>query len=254
MNNLVSFETIKGKKVFQIFTEPDPSEKKIVIMSHGFRGSSIGPARAFVDFENLLIKNGFSTLRFDQPCGGNSEGVYIDSSFNEWIDTTTYFAKKYLDLSYRVALLGQSMGATTTMIVASKSELRDRIPCIVLWVPDPKSTFTSEGSEIGEEGGQKYKETFWQEARDADFFQCVKDYQGGIHLVYGENDKYISEELRHQVIEEMKRKNQLFMVLPGQDHSPWDFDIAQNVYREELAFLKKHIGDRNQEIANRNSK
>lgn len=242
MNSNVSFETIKGKKIFQILTEPEASEKKIVIMSHGFRGSSIGPARTFVDFENLLIKNGFSTLRFDQPCGGNSEGDYIDSSFNEWIDTTTYFAKKYLDLGYKVALLGQSMGATATMIVASKSELKDKITCILLWVPDPKSTFTTEGSEISEEGGQKYRETFWQEARDANFFKCINEYQGGIHLVYGENDKYISQELRNQVIESMKNKNQPSMVLPGQDHSPWDFDIAQNVYQEELAFLQKHIG------------
>lgn len=242
MNSEVSFETIKSKKVFQIFTEPDSSQKKIVIMSHGFRGSSIGPARTFVDFERLLGQNGFSTLRFDQPCGGNSEGDYVNSSFNEWTETTTYFAKKYLELGYKVALLGQSMGATTTMIVAAKSELKDKIPCILLWVPDPISTFTTEGNEIGEEGGQKYRETFWQEARDADFFQCVNNYQGGIHLVYGENDKYIREELRNQVIEEVKKKNQPFMVLPGQDHSPWDFDVAQKVYKDELAFLKKHIG------------
>jgi len=241
MNSQVSFETIKGKKVFQILTEPDVSEKKIVIMSHGFRGSSIGPARTFVDFENLLIKNGFSTLRFDQPCGGNSEGNYVDSSFNEWIETTTYFANKYLGLSYKVALLGQSMGATTTMIVVAKDKLKNKISCILLWVPDPKSTFTTEGNETGEEGGQKYKETFWQEARDANFFQCLNEYHGGIHLVYGKNDKYISEELRNQVIEEMKKKNQPFMVLPGQDHSPWEFDIAQKVYQEELAFLKKYI-------------
>lgn len=241
MNSQVSFETIKDKKVFQILTGSDSSEKKIVIMSHGFRGSSIGPARTFVDFENLLIQNGFSTLRFDQPCGGNSEGNYIDSSFNEWIETTKYFAKKYLDLGYKVALLGQSMGATTTMIVAAKDELKDKIPCILLWVPDPKSTFTTEGSEIGEEGGQKYKETFWEEARDANFFQCIDEYHGGIHLVYGENDKYISNELRSQVIEEVTKKDQPYMVLQGQDHSQWDFDVAQTVYQEELAFLNKYI-------------
>lgn len=243
MNSQVSFEYINGKRIFQVLTEPEISEKKIVIMSHGFRGSSIGPARTFVDFENLLIKNGLSTLRFDQPCGGNSEGNYVDSSFNQWVETTTYFVKKYLGLGYKVALLGQSMGATTTMVVAAKDELKDKIPCILLWVPDPKSTFTTEGSKIGEEGGQKYKETFWEEARDSNFFNCLNEYEGGIHLVYGENDKYISKELRNQVIEEVKKKNQPFMVLPRQDHSSWDFDVAQKVYVAELAFLNKHIGN-----------
>ncbi len=241
MDSQVSFETIKGTKIFQILTEPDSSEKKIVIMSHGFRGSSIGPARTFVDFERLLVQNGFSTLRFDQPCGGNSEGDYVDSSFNEWVQTTTYFAEKYLDLGYKVILLGQSMGATTTMIVAAKEEVKDKIPCILLWVPDPKSTYTNEGNEIGEEGGQKYSESFWQEAKDANFFKCINDYEGGIHLVYGEHDKYISEELRKQVIEEVKKKNQPYLVLPGQDHSSWDFDLAQKVYQEELDFIKNNI-------------
>lgn len=111
----------------------------------------------------------------------------------------------------------------------------------MLWVPDPKSAYTTDGNKIGEEGGQKYMETFWQEARDADFFRCIHGYQGGIHLVYGENDRYISEDLRNRVIEEVRSKNQPFMVLPGQEHSPWDFEVTQIVYREELEFLKKYI-------------
>ena len=106
MNRLVGFETINGKKVFNLVTEPDIPQQKIVVMSHGFLGTSIGPARTFVDFEQLLLEAGFSVLRFDQPGGGNSEGDYIDSSFTTWVDTTTYFAKKYLELGYRVTLLG----------------------------------------------------------------------------------------------------------------------------------------------------
>lgn len=243
MNSNVSFETINGKKVFQIFTQPNNSEKKLVIMSHGFRGSSIGPSRSFVDFEKILVNSGFSSLRFDQPCGSNSEGYFIDSSFIEWTNTLAYFATKYLALGYKVSLLGQSMGATATMQVASRKELLDKIPCILLWVPDPKSTFTTEGNEIGEEAGQKYRELFWREARDSDFFKCIKDYCGGIHLVYGENDKYISKTLRNKVIEAVQKKNQQYMVLAGQDHSPWSFDSAQKVYQEELVFLKKYFGD-----------
>lgn len=241
MNRQVSFETINGEKIFQIITEPDICEKKIVIMSHGFRGSSIGPARSFVDFEHLLIANGFSVLRFDQPRGGNSEGEYINSSFNEWIEATTYFAKKYLNLGYQVSLLGQSMGATTTMIVAAKDELRGKIPCILLWVPDPKSTYIATGNDIGEEGGQKYPKSFWQQAKDANFFECLKKYSGGIHLVYGENDKFVSQDICNQVIDKVKEKNQPYMILPSQDHSSWDFDIAQSVFQAELTFLKSYF-------------
>lgn len=234
----VFFEKFNNKNVFCVLSEPDDNIKQIVIMSHGFRGSSIGPARTFVDFARVLNDNGISTLRFDQPNSGNSEGDYIESSFNEWVDTTTYFSKKYLDLGYKVSLLGQSMGATTTVIATSRPEIKDKIPNIILWVPDPKSTFEGDPQEIGEEGGQLYKNKFWQEAHDSNFFKCLNDYNGKIHLVYGENDKYISKELRDQVSDIVKSKNQAVRVLKNQDHSSWDFKLIQEVYKEELELVK----------------
>lgn len=234
----VFFEKINNKNIFCVLSESDNNNKQIVIMSHGFRGSSIGPARTFVDFARILNNNGISTLRFDQPNSGNSEGDFLDSSFNEWVDTTTYFAKKYLDLGYKVTLLGQSMGATTTVIAISRSEIKDKIPSIILWVPDPKSTFVGDPQEIGEEGGQLYKNKFWTEARDSDFFKCLNDFNGKIHLVYGENDKYISEELKDQVLNIVKSKDQPVSILKNQDHSPWEFKLIQEVYKEELELIK----------------
>ncbi|RJR29233.1 hypothetical protein C4564_02745 [Candidatus Microgenomates bacterium] len=235
----VSFEKTNGKYIFTILSEPEINQKKLVIMSHGFRGSSIGPARTFVDFERILIKNGISVLRFDQPNSGNSEGDYVDSSFNEWVDTTTYFANKYLGKGYQVSLLGQSMGASTTVVASARPEVKGKIKCLLLWVPDPKTTFDKPANAIYEEGGQKYKGTFWQEAKDSDFFRCLNQFDGAIHLVYGGSDKYISEELRNEVIKAVKDKNQGVMILSGQDHSPWEYSIAQKVYDEELKILKE---------------
>jgi esterase/lipase len=237
----INFENINNKKIFSIFTESEISQKKVIIMSHGFRGSSIGPARTFVNFEKLLLKKGFSVFRFDQPNSGNSDGDFIDSSFNEWVDTTTYFAKKYLDEGYKVCLLGQSMGATVSMAVTSRIEVKNKIPCIILWVPDPKSAFNNNKDNINEEEGQIYKELFWKEAYKINFFKSLKEYTGGIHLVYGEKDRYVSEELRNQVIDEVKKKNQPVMVLSEQNHSSWKYNICNEVYNNELKFLDKYF-------------
>lgn len=237
------FEEINNKKVFCILSEPNLNQKKIVIMNHGFRGSSIGPARTFVDFTRILNQNGISTLRFDQLNSGNSDGDYLNSSFAEWVNTTTYFARKYLDMGYKVVLLGQSMGATTTVVAIAKPEIKDKIPCILLWVPDPKSTFSEDPNKTEEEGGQKYKNTFWQEARDSDFFKCLDKYKGGIHLVYGENDKYISQELRTRVMGAVKAKGQSVKILAGQDHSPWEYNLCQEIYKEELEMIKSSFAE-----------
>lgn len=242
----IYFEQINGKNVFCDFSEPENSQKKLVIMSHGFRGSSVGPARTFVDFQRILNKNGFSVLRFDQSNSGNSEGDYLETSYNEWVDTIVYLAKKYLDQGYQVALLGQSMGGAATVIATSRPELKDKIPVILLWVPGVnEGDFNGEAEEIFEEGGQKYKGKFWLEAKEADFFKCLDNYKGRIHLVYGENDKYISQELRDKAINAVKAKNEPVVVLKGQDHSPWEFALAQEVYKEELKLLQSSLQDKN---------
>jgi len=239
----VYFETINGKQIFTIFSEPQTSQKKIVIMSHGFRGSTVGPARQFVDFSRLLVKNEFSVLRFDQPNSGNSEGEYLDSSFNEWVNTTTYFAKQFLDKGYQIALIGQSMGATTSVIASAKKELQRKVSCLLLWVPDPKSTFDKSADEIFEEGGQKYKGMFWKEAKKANFFECLDRYKGGIHLVYGEKDRFIKNNLMKKVIDKVRQKGQAAIVLPNQDHSPWEFDVVQAVYQQQLKKLQECLGN-----------
>lgn len=236
----VFFEKVNGSGIFCVLARPKSDEKKIVIMSHGFRGSSIGPARTFVDFARLLNNSGYSTLRFDQPNSGNSEGDYLNSSYSQWVDTIVYFANKYLSLGYKVALLGQSMGGAATVIAASR--LKDKIPCILLWVPGVnEGDFNGKPNEIFEEGGQKYKGRFWMEARSANFFRCLDNYKGAIHLVYGEKDRYISPELRNKVVDLVKAKGQQTKVLKGQDHSPWEYDLCQEVYEEELKFLNRYL-------------
>lgn len=238
----VYFEKTNGKKIFCYFSEPNPSQKKIVIMSHGFRGASPGPARQFVDFQRLLNKEGFSVLRFDQPNSGNSDGDYLDVSFKGWVDTMVYFAKKYLDLGYKVALMGQSMGGAVAIDATGRNELKEKIPCILLWVPGVnEGDFIGDANEVFEEDGQKYRGSFWLEAREENPFENLENYQGGIHLVYGENDKYISEELRDRVIKIVKKKGQPYMVLKGQGHSPWAFDLVQEVYKEEIKKLKEYF-------------
>jgi len=243
-NDKVYFENVNGKQIFCDFSEPENPQKKIVIMSHGFRGSSIGPARTFVDFQRLLNKEGFSVLRFDQPNSGNSEGDYLETSYNEWVDTIVYFTKKYLDQGFKVSLLGQSMGGAATVVATSRPELKDKIPCILLWVPGVnEGDFNGNSEEIFEEAGQKYKGKFWMEAREADFFKCLGNYTGKIHLVHGENDRYISQELRDKVIDIVKEKGQQVKILKDQDHSPWEFDLCQEIYKEELELLKSSFGE-----------
>lgn len=235
----VNFEEVTGQKIFCHLAEPSTPTKKMIIMSHGFRGSSIGPARQFVDFEQVLTENGYSVLRFDQPNCGNSKGDFLQSSFNEWVETIVYFANKYITLGYQVALLGQSMGASATVVATHNPAIVGKIPCILLWVPDPKSNIGEMAGQLYEEGGQKYDGKFWQEAKESNFYECLDLYNGAIHLVYGETDRYVDQELKNRTIDIVKDKGQKTMILHGQDHSPWEYDSVRVVYKTELELLNQ---------------
>jgi esterase/lipase len=247
MRETVKFESIRGKNIFTIFSEPENGSKSVVILNHGFKGSSVGASRSFVNFTRLLVENGISVLRFDQPGSGNSGGDFADSSFNEWVETTAHLSQSYLSNGYQVALLGHSMGANTALAAATQPKLEGKIPLLLLWAPDPKTNpadwfikdakLIDESRQIFEEGGQQFRASYWQEVMSADFFGCLHKYQGKIHLVYGENDKFVSQELRNRVIQEATNKKHELMILKGQDHMMWDYEMCTKVFNEELELL-----------------
>lgn len=251
MTESVSFEKIAGKNIFTIFSSTNSNTKHLVIMCHGFKGNSVGASRTFVNFTKILNCNDISVLRFDQPNSGNSEGEFIDSKFSEWVATIKYFVSKYHTDGYSIALLGHSMGATASMIAAS--ELGDFVRALLLWAPDPKSDADEwllhdsktapNAAGVIEEAGQQYHLSFWREVKHADFFEHLRMYNGLIHLVYGEHDKFVSPQLRNQVITEVKKKKQTTIILPNQDHLGWEFEVCKSLYSAELELLQKAFTD-----------
>jgi alpha-beta hydrolase superfamily lysophospholipase len=153
----VFFEEIDGQKIFCTLSIMEIMTKKMVIMSHGFRGSSTGPARTFVDFEQKLLQEGYVVLRYDQIGCGNSDGDFLHVSYNQWVKTLVWLTQKYLGQGYKICLMGQSMGGSVTVVATSRPELKGKIPCVLLWVPGVNDVESEEKSdEIYEENGQKY--------------------------------------------------------------------------------------------------
>ena len=176
----VFFENIHDKKIFCYLSEPKEATEKLIIMCHGFKGTSTGPARDFVTFSRLLVGHGYSVLRFDQPNCGNSDGPFLEVSFDEWVGTVVEVTSRYLAKGYKVGLLGESMGASAVMIASTRDRLRRNVPAVLLWCPDPVTSFDGDPAVVYEESGQKFRGQFWKEAKEADMLGSLQAF-GGRH-------------------------------------------------------------------------
>jgi uncharacterized protein len=251
MERKVELTNVSGRQVFTILTEPDEPTGRLLIMAHGFRGHSTGPARTFVDLERLLIADGIACLRFDQPGSGNSEGDFYDSSFNAWVDTIAELARSHLQTGRKVALLGQSMGGSASIIATARQQILGGISAVILWAPGANDNFEYPDesylelpfpdADYVEENGQRVGADYWRQAHQAGFYRALDGFDGAIHLVYGEHDQFDPDGLRSRVIDRVRAKGQPVTILAGQGHSSWDYALTQDVYRLEREFLKHSL-------------
>ncbi len=216
----------------------DAVEKKIVIFCHGFRGSSIGPNRLFVDIARELAKRNIGSLRFDQYCSGNSEGNWLHSSFNDWVITTKTIAQNYLGEGYRVALFGQSMGASTAICVAADLP---QLTTFVAWVPDPNiDEYHPNGTGFAEEGGQRVQDAFWLEAHAANVPMKLGQATPSAYIVQCGQDEYVNTANRQSIISNALPQHTIDF-FSEYSHSKWSYEQAQIVIKRSVDHLEKFL-------------
>jgi esterase/lipase len=212
----------------------DAGEKKLVVFCHGFRGTAVGPNRFFVRAARKLAEQGISSLRFDQYGSGNSEGEFIDSSFNDWVATVREVVKEYADKKYKIALFGQSMGGAAVIVAAADMP---GLRAVVAWVPDPNvEPFHHAEDEVMEEGGQLVKAKYWKEAHEArvgDKFSAIK---APTYVVQCTADEYVDQQNR-DVFYAKARPYQKIDTFDGYSHSSWSYEQSEDIINKSVAFV-----------------
>lgn len=214
------------------------SSKRIVIFCHGFRSSSIGPNRFFVRAARKLADEGISSIRFDQYGSGNSEGDFLDSSFDDWVATIKSISKTYLDKDYEVSLFGQSMGGAATIVAASQLQ---NLSAVVSWVPDPSiDDYKEDGKSYYEECGERVGVQFWHEAHNADIPKALSSISAPTYIIQCENDEYVSKD-NHQAIINHARSNHVLEMYEGYPHSRWTYGQATQIIEKSVRYLANNF-------------
>jgi len=212
----------------------DTNSKDIVIFCHGYRSSTIGPNRFFVRAARKLAEHNISSLRFDQYGSGNSEGDFFDSSFADWVATTKVIAQDYLDIGYRVALLGQSMGGSTVIVAASELSA---LTSMVAWVPDASvDEFQTPESGVIEESGEIVTASYWQEAHDVNVGERLLRIEAPSYIVQCTADEYVNQ-MNRDVLTRNAQPQHMVDKFDGYTHSSWTYRQSEDIIAKSVDFL-----------------
>ena len=208
-----------------------------VIFCHGFRGEKTGPNRTFVRAARRLAAQGISCLRFDQYGSGDSDGDFLESRFTDWVETIRVLARHRIAEGQRVALFGQSMGASAVICAAARLP----VDAVVAWVPDASTdAFVPDPRGFVEEGGQRVGNGFWQDAHTAGIPERLTEVTAPCYLVFGTADEYVSTQNREALITAAKPGDKVD-VFDGYPHSAWTADQADDIIGSSVEFLAARL-------------
>lgn len=228
----ITSATFNGHRLATILHEAGGTD--LVVFCHGFQGNKAGPSRFFVRAARTLAADGVSSLRFDQYGCGDSPGNSTESSFDDWVATTRAIAEHYLADGDRVALFGQSMGASAAIVAAAGLP---RLTALVAWVPDPNiEPFVPGAEEFLEENSQLVRPRYWREAHEARVAERFERVDMPAYLVFATADCFVDEANRRALIDRAKPQHRV-EVFEGYVHSAWTYDQATDIIQRSCDFL-----------------
>ncbi|MGB2694234.1 MAG: alpha/beta fold hydrolase [Dehalococcoidia bacterium] len=238
----IGYRDFRGMRVASVFHRCEPDTRAVVVMAHGFKSNKIGPSRYFVDLSRALAERGVSSLRFDQPGCGDSEGAFEESSFFTWIDTIESFARQFHTEGRAVALLGQSMGGNASLAAAAR--LDNAIAGVALWSAgtNVRTDAASLEGEWMEEEGQRVRTDFWREAASLDFLALYRGLAAPVYIVYGTADVFIPA-ADARTVESMCKPGDRIRVIEGLPHSAWPEPHRSEILAETADTLVSWLAD-----------
>jgi pimeloyl-ACP methyl ester carboxylesterase len=216
-------------RVASIVHHAEAPARRVVLMVHGFKSSKMGPSRYFVDVARRLSSRGISSVRFDQPGSGDSEGAFEDSSFSTWIETVGHVLDSLVREGAKVAILGQSMGGGAAVVAAAE---RDALSGLALWSAGLHGRRAFESKETWmEEEGQRVRAGFWHEVAAIDFLERYRRLGCPAYMIYGTADDLIPiEDIR--AVEAALKPGDEIRIVEGLPHSAWPEPPRMSLLRE----------------------
>ena len=222
-----------------------------LLLHGGPGGVKDGPADLYKELAGHLAAVGIASLRFDVRGAGESTGAYRDMTIARQTEDLRA-ARAFLDGAYapeRVALIGESFGATTVLagLDGRESALVLLWPAIWLldevfdsYVSEEKLALAREQGFIVEDGEEIGREFLSELIELRDVAQGLNGLSTPLLLIHGDADSEVPVH-QSQRARELVAGPVRLVVVPGGEHCLERPEERVIVYREATAWLEAHL-------------
>lgn len=242
----VSIQSEDGYKLVAEEFLPEKDSEKWVMLLHGYTGWK----EAMFPFAYWYYEQGYHVLVPDLRCQGESEGDFIGMGWTDHFDCERWI--DYIltqDADARIVLHGQSMGASTALIMTGDENLSGHVEAVI-----SDCAYTDAYSMFGD------KITAWfslppfpfvdsaclmlrlrggYDLKDASALEAVKKSRTPTLFIHGNEDTLISVDMAYELYGAAVCEKELFIV-EGAGHAQSQEAEPEKYYGKIRDFLKKN--------------
>ncbi|AEM69000.1 alpha/beta hydrolase [Mycoplasma putrefaciens] len=221
--------------------------KKWVIGLHGWTENKYLALRLVQQF----LKDDYNILTFDQFAHGKSYGEFTDTgqSTIEMIDTVIKYLKE-IEQAQEIGMIGNSMGASTSVLFAQTSNYKNQINWIVAdcgfsnlirqfrWYMSTQ-LFKKDWWKISIGVAKKFNKHVSTDVRNYDLLKKMNQVKTPILFIHSKGDTFINYLMSVEMYQKANQDITFIWTPPKSEHVRTIAEYPEKYYKEVKKFIKR---------------